>query len=182
MWSLPSFCSFIHMNPWIVQAKGRDMCVNGSLCFSFSKLPCDTCSHKNQKIPNHQVSQMPRVRHFVPSLFREWTAKETSVQRSNGFFLGQFSICHVVRASRGYFYGRQRILVEGAAVASCSGNSVQCSGIMAMAYFVKCIQFRNGERFLTSLSRHISCFPCKTISSPTGFWKNVYHNCSLVCG
>lgn len=58
-WSLSSFCSFIHMNPWIVQAKGRDMCVNGSLCFSFSELPCETCSHKIRRYQTIKCLKCP---------------------------------------------------------------------------------------------------------------------------
>lgn len=69
-------------------------------------------------------------RHFVPSPFREQTAKEIYVQGGNGFSLGPVSICQVATVSREYsnrcfvgvFMEERRILVDRAAAASCSGK------------------------------------------------------------
>lgn len=69
-------------------------------------------------------------RHFVPSLFRERTAKEVQEQGNNRFYLGPIGICQVAMMSGGYsrshfvgvFVEKRRILVERAAAASCSGK------------------------------------------------------------
>lgn len=143
-----------------------------SLCFSFTELPWATCSHDTRwwQPPSAPNAKRARVKAFVPSLFREWMAKEIQVQWGTGFSPGLTHLTSgqdewrgLTRVFCGSFYETEHF-GRKSSLSQLLRETVLClaSWVWSLC-FVKYTQLRKGEKFLTSLSRDVSCFPSKHV-------------------